>query len=205
MAPSGGWYINACIIAPHQKLSFSKHPPFQWMSSVNRLSVNPNTMIALSAAGWQAATCNALNPLHDLPIIPTAPLHQVCRLIQSITYTASSCSCYKYSSRNIPSDSPEPRISTRTAAIPCPAKKPCMGSSRVRVPSRLRYGMYYNTAGQRILPSLASLGIQHRAASLIPSDKVMNRFYITSTSYGMLSITRIAIMWLFVLLLLFYS
>ena len=47
-----------------------------------------------------------------MPIIPTAPLHQGCRAIQVMTSRASSCSCCRYSSCRIPSDSPEPLIST---------------------------------------------------------------------------------------------
>ena len=32
-------------------------------------------MIARSAGGLSAATCRLLKPLHEMPIIPTAPLH----------------------------------------------------------------------------------------------------------------------------------
>jgi len=48
--------------------------------------------------------------------MPTAPLHHGCAASQAITSSASSCSCWAYSSNNNPSDSPLPRISTRTAA-----------------------------------------------------------------------------------------
>ena len=49
-------------------------------------------------------------------IMPTAPLHQGWRASQSITSRASSCSCFVYSSSSTPSESPEPRMSTRTPA-----------------------------------------------------------------------------------------
>ena len=57
----------------------------------------------------------ALKPPQEIPIIPTvrrtrAGRHPVDRL------DASSCSCFKYSSRSRPSDSPVPRKSTRRQA-----------------------------------------------------------------------------------------
>src|SRR6218665_2170052 len=72
-------------------------------------------MMALSAAGRRAATCSALKPPHDLPIMPSAPLHQGWRAIQAITSSASSCSSARYSSAIEPSESPEPRMWTGTA------------------------------------------------------------------------------------------
>jgi hypothetical protein len=73
-------------------------------------------MIALSSGGRSAATCRALNPLQEMPIIPTAPVHHGCAAIQRRTSDASACSCALYSSVRTPSESPLPRMSTRTAA-----------------------------------------------------------------------------------------
>ena len=52
----------------------------------------------LNPFGCLAATCNELNPLHDFPIIPTFPSHHGCSAIHSMHSTASSCSCFRYSS-----------------------------------------------------------------------------------------------------------
>ena len=49
--------------------------------------------IAFSAGGRRAATCSALKPPQEMPIMPTAPLHQGWRASQAITSSASSCSC----------------------------------------------------------------------------------------------------------------
>jgi len=73
-------------------------------------------MIAFSAGGRSAATCRLLKPLHEIPVIPTLPVHQGWREIHSITSTASACSWAEYSSPIAPSESPEPRMSTRIAA-----------------------------------------------------------------------------------------
>ncbi len=72
--------------------------------------------IARSAGGRWAATCRELNPLHEIPTIPTAPVHHGWAAIQAITSQASDCSWGRYSSSSTPSDSPEPRMSTRTQA-----------------------------------------------------------------------------------------
>ena len=42
-------------------------------------------MIAFSAGGRWLATCNALKPPHEIPIMPTAPLHQGWAASQAIT------------------------------------------------------------------------------------------------------------------------
>ena len=67
-------------------------------------------------AAASAATWSALKPPQEMPIMPTAPVHQGCAAIQAMISTASSCSCWVYSSSRMPSESPEPRRSTRTAA-----------------------------------------------------------------------------------------
>ena len=74
--------------------------------------------IAPSSGGRRAATWRALNPAHELPIMPTFPEHHGWRASQAIAATASLNSWGRYSSTRIPSDSPEPRISRRTPAIP---------------------------------------------------------------------------------------
>ena len=79
-------------------------------------------MIASSAGGRSAAIWSALKPAQELPIIPTLPVHQGCSASQAIASTPSSSSCARYSSVITPSDSPEPRMSIRTDAYPCPAK-----------------------------------------------------------------------------------
>jgi len=71
-------------------------------------------MIALSACGRCAATWRLLNPPHEMPIMPTLPSHHGCSASHSITWQASSCSVSRYSSNNTPSESPLPRMSTRT-------------------------------------------------------------------------------------------
>ncbi len=48
--------------------------------------------------------------------MPTAPLHHGWLASQAITSSASSSSGWLYSSASTPSDSPLPRMSTRTAA-----------------------------------------------------------------------------------------
>ncbi len=73
-------------------------------------------MIAFSAGGRRAATCSPLKPPQLIPIMPTAPVHQGCAASQAITSSASSCSCLVYSSSMSPSESPLPRMSTRTQA-----------------------------------------------------------------------------------------
>ena len=46
--------------------------------------------IAFSAGGRRAATCRPLKPPHEMPIMPTAPVHQGCAASQAITSHASS-------------------------------------------------------------------------------------------------------------------
>ena len=53
--------------------------------------------------------------------MPTEPVHHGCDAIQAITSTASACSWAEYSSVSSPSESPLPRMSTRTAAYPAAA------------------------------------------------------------------------------------
>ena len=48
--------------------------------------------------------------------MPTRPLHQGCAASQAMTSSASSCSALEYSSSSTPSESPLPRMSTRTQA-----------------------------------------------------------------------------------------
>ena len=48
--------------------------------------------------------------------MPTVPAHQACAASHSMTSSASSCSCFRYSPRSTPSESPAPRMSTRTEA-----------------------------------------------------------------------------------------
>jgi hypothetical protein len=71
---------------------------------------------AFSAGGFSAATCSALKPPQEMPIMPTAPEHQGCAAIQATTSNASASSRGEYSSSITPSDSPVPRMSTRTPA-----------------------------------------------------------------------------------------
>ncbi len=73
-------------------------------------------MTARSAGGASAATCNELKPPHEIPIMPTRPLHHGCSASQAISSTASFNSAAEYSSPNNPSESPLPRMSTRIAA-----------------------------------------------------------------------------------------
>ena len=72
--------------------------------------------IAPSAGGRFAATWSELNPLHEMPIMPTFPVHHDCSAIHAMTSHASDCSCGRYSSSRTPSDSPVPRWSTRMQA-----------------------------------------------------------------------------------------
>ena len=48
--------------------------------------------------------------------MPTLPSHHGWAAIQAMQATASSCSCVVYSSVSTPSESPLPRISTRSTA-----------------------------------------------------------------------------------------
>ena len=48
--------------------------------------------------------------------MPTRPLHQGCSASHSMMATPSSSSCCRYSSVSTPSESPLPRMSTRTLA-----------------------------------------------------------------------------------------
>ena len=72
---------------------------------------------AFKAFGRSAATCKELNPPQLLPIIPTAPEHQSCAAIQSITATASESSCGVYSSAISPSLSPLPRTQDTVSVL----------------------------------------------------------------------------------------
>src|SRR5580765_8150880 len=57
-----------------------------------------------------------------------------------------------------------------------------MGSSRARVKSRLRYGMYSRIAGTGAVSALT--GSQMRAARRHPSDIGIHEFSITRTAWG---------------------
>ncbi len=48
--------------------------------------------------------------------MPMLPVHQGWAAIHFTTSRQSSCSCFRYSSCSSPSDSPEPRMSTRRQA-----------------------------------------------------------------------------------------
>ena len=79
-------------------------------------------MTAFSAGGFSAAICRPLKPPQEMPIIPTRPFDQGWRAIQSMTSQPSESSRGVYSPSITPSDSPEPRMSTRTPAMPASAK-----------------------------------------------------------------------------------
>nr|KEP23421.1 hypothetical protein DA06_08685 [Georgenia sp. SUBG003] len=66
--------------------------------------------------GRRAATCSALNPPQEMPIIPVVPSHQGWAAIHASTSSASRSSCSRYSSVRTPSESPLPRRSTRRQA-----------------------------------------------------------------------------------------
>ena len=70
-------------------------------------------MSAIPYAQRRAALAAHLGP-HGIAIIPTAPEHQGWREIQSMMATPSLSSGVSYSSTITPSESPEPRTSTRT-------------------------------------------------------------------------------------------
>ncbi len=72
---------------------------------------------AFSAGGRRAATCSPLKPPQEMPIMPTVPLHQGCFASQAMISSASSCSCFRYSSASRPSESPLPAMSTRAQRI----------------------------------------------------------------------------------------
>lgn len=78
-------------------------------------------MTAFSAGGFKAATCRQLKPPQEMPIIPTLPFDQGWAAIHSIISQPSESSRGVYSPSITPSDSPEPRISTRTPAMPAAA------------------------------------------------------------------------------------
>ena len=122
--------------------------------------------MVFNASGCLAATCNPLNPPHDLPIIATEPFDHSWFVIHSIMSNASSCSCNGYSSSIIPSESPVPLISTRIAVYPNPAKYLCLISSRKAVNSSFLYGKYSNTAP---LVLVSVLGCQILADNFVPS------------------------------------
>ena len=44
-------------------------------------------MTAFSAGGRRAATCSPLKPPHEMPNMPTAPVHQGCAASHAITST----------------------------------------------------------------------------------------------------------------------
>ena len=155
-------------VAPHSTLSVIRQPPMWWMSSSKRLSVAHTATIARSARGGRIAACRLAVPPQDVPIIPTLPSHQDCAAIHSITARASSSSSGRYMSVISPSESPEPRMSTRTQAYPWRANKTWLRSSLMRTMSRFRYGMYSSTAGAG--SPVAVSGSHRRADSRTPSE-----------------------------------
>ena len=95
-------------------------------------------MIAISAGGARAAVCRVMKPPQETPRMPTDPLHQSCVANQAITAAASVCSCGRYSSSSRPSESPDPRASSRAKAMPhCASLRPHQ-RPYARVLSRLR-------------------------------------------------------------------
>src|SRR6185312_2143789 len=145
--------------------------------------------MALRAGGRWAATWSALNPLHEIPIMPTLPVHQGWAAIQAMISHASACSWGRYSSSRIPSDSPVPRMSARTQAKPWPAMYGRWRESRTAVPSFRRYGRNSKMAGTG--RSAASSGSQIRAARRVPSAIVTHSVSMVRTLRGNSVTTRI--------------
>ena len=99
----GGWYL------------------VRYLEYVGYVAANYVEITAFRAGGFSAATCRQLKPPQEMPIMPTLPFDQGCAVIQSITSMASESSRGVYSPSMTPSDSPLPRISTRTPAMPAAA------------------------------------------------------------------------------------
>ena len=137
-------------------------------------------MIAFSAGGRLAATCSALKPPQEIPVMPTLPLHQGCAASCAMISQASSCSSGRYSSARSPSESPEPRRSIRAQAMPWPASQGWISTSRATVPSRRRYGTISTTTG-----TLASPRGRHSVTAMrVPSASVIHSGSTVSTSKG---------------------
>ena len=84
------------------------------MSSWKRSSLASTATIAFSAGGRRIAIWIELNPPHEIPHIPTAPLHHGWAASHAITSSPSRCSSSEYSkSGGVPSLAPVPRMSTR--------------------------------------------------------------------------------------------
>src|SRR5215468_1881089 len=136
-------------------------------------------MIALRAGGggWRVAIWIELNPPHEIPHMPTAPVHHGCSASHAITASASRCSCSVYSpSGSSPSLFPVPLMSTRAPAIPRLVRYEF--SSRFRpTESSLRYGKYSSTTGTGIVS--ASGGRYRVAASRTPSGNGMRASRLT--------------------------
>ena len=138
----------------------------------------PTETTALRAGGFFAAIWSPLKPPHEMPIIPTLPLHQGCFAIHAMTRVPSLISVSEYSSVMWPSLSPVPVMSVRMTAYPALANLGRLWSSRAAaVASRLRYGRYSRIAGTGCVSAL--LGIQMRAARARPSLSGMKRFSMT--------------------------
>ncbi len=75
-------------------------------------------MMAFSAGGWSAATCSELNPLYEVPYMPTEPFDHSCSASHAMTISQSSHSRCVYSSGASPPDEPVPRTSARQTASP---------------------------------------------------------------------------------------
>ena len=122
--------------------------------------------IARSAGGRRAATCSALKPPQEMPIIPTAPVHQGCAAIQRdhlervvVLLLRVLVGATALPSRPCPAGRRAPPRSRdrRTSE--------CIGSSRLRVKSRLRYGRYSSRPRDRL-----RLGVRRGARSARPAD-----------------------------------
>mmetsp|Transcript_70548 Transcript_70548/g.223528 ORF Transcript_70548/g.223528 Transcript_70548/m.223528 type:complete len:353 (-) Transcript_70548:1327-2385(-) len=140
------------------------------MSSAKRSSVQHTATTALSAGGWRAAAWSAVKPPQLQPIMPTAPVHHSWLAAHSMHSTASACPRSEYSSSRMPSESPQPRASTRRQARPCPARYGKVMLSISTVPSLLRYGSTSSTAGALgVAPPCRTTGRQRRAERRTPS------------------------------------
>src|SRR5918994_3075232 len=74
--------------------------------------------IAFNAGGRSIATCNELNPDHDVPYMPTLPFDHACDASQPIVSAMSASSRAVYSPAGSPSDEPVPLTSSRHTMYP---------------------------------------------------------------------------------------
>ena len=117
-AGSGGRALKASIVDAQGSMSDAEQAAAH-VVHVRRVAV------VGGADGDHAAELGRA-PRRDLQAVEAAPrladdadrpVHHGCAASQSSTSSASSCSCGRYSSSRIPSESPEPRWSTRTAGV----------------------------------------------------------------------------------------